>query len=318
MIFTAFAVQLSCYGDESFRRIRCIPRESTLVGQIWNYALELGQMLNPTSWSEYYPTGLPHFWTLPAEHRGSMVVFLLCLGLGNTQPVVRLAFLATFALFFLHIGRYDTFLFVSGSILAELRVWRREHPLDLASRFSDARARLLFRASRSAAWTAVCVAGLFLGSWPDSQACTAYGFRHLCGITPAAYGGPPTGGHPDGAGVDALRNFWTAIGAFLLLLSMENFEILQRPFTTGLASYMGDISFGFYIIHWTVLFTLGSFLISFFRACLPYGPPTYNAGYFVGGLVTTIFALWAGDVYWRAFDRTSVKFARWLNGLCAK
>ncbi|EKD12933.1 hypothetical protein MBM_08887 [Drepanopeziza brunnea f. sp. 'multigermtubi' MB_m1] len=139
---------------------------------------------------------------------------------------------------------------------------------------------------------------------------------HLCGITSAAYG--PTGGHPDGAGVDALRNFWTAIGAFLLLLSMGNCEILQRPFTTGLASYMGDISFGFYIIHWTVLFTLGSFLISFFRAWLPYGSPTYNAGYFVGGLVSTIFALWAGDVYWRAFDKTSVKFARRLNGLGVK
>lgn len=308
MIGTAIVIYFSCYGDESFNHGSCMPRESSLLGQIWGYTSVLRRMLDPAFWGEYYPPGMPHLWTLPMEHRGSMVVFLLVLGLGNTRPVFRLAFLIMFAIFFLHMGRWDTSLFVSGSILAELRIFRKETPLDLESRCTNLTARFMLRTTKIIVWTTTFVGGLFLGSWPAYQACTSLGFRSFCSLTPPQYTGSEV----------QQQYFWISIAAFLLLLSFENLEILQRPFTTELASYMGDISFGFYIVHWTMLFTVGTFFIGHFKTWLPYGYPNYNAGFFVGAILTTPFVVWAGDVHWRAFDMGAVKWAQWLNRKCEK
>ncbi|KAK6580185.1 hypothetical protein PZA11_007207 [Diplocarpon coronariae] len=308
MAATAAAIYFTCYGDMTFNRGRCLPRESSLLGQIWGYTNVLGRMLDPASWSEYYPPGLDHLWTLPMEHRGSMIIFLLVAGLGNTTPIVRLGFLMFFAMFFLHMGRWDTSLFVSGGVLAELRVFRKESPLNLESRCGSEKSRMLLKTVTTIFWVSTFVLALFIGSWPAYQASNSMGFRYFSRLTPAAY-----------TYNEAVEEyFWISIAAFLLLLSFENLEILQRPFTTEIASYMGDISFGFYIVHWTMLFTVGTVIIGNFRVWLPYGYPNYNVGFFVGGALTTPLVIMVGDAYWRVFDMGAVKWARWLNGKCEK
>ncbi|KAH9219797.1 hypothetical protein DL95DRAFT_457063 [Leptodontidium sp. 2 PMI_412] len=264
-------------------------------------------MLDPSFWREYYPPGLPHLWALPMEFRGSMVVFLLVHGLGNTKPLYRLGILILFAVFFLHMGRWELFLFTSGPIFAELRIYHKESSLESDMCGARSMKPMYLKPLKAVCWTVTFVTGLFLGSWPAFQACNSLGFRNFCGLTPVQYSGDEV----------AQQYFWISIGAFLLLLSFEHLEILQ-PFPTKLASYMGDISFGFYIVHWTMLFTVGTVIIGNCKRWLPYGLPNYSAGFFVGAILTTPFVVWVGDMHWRAFDNRAVKCAQWLNTRCGR
>ncbi|KAL2064349.1 hypothetical protein VTL71DRAFT_4843 [Oculimacula yallundae] len=306
MIATALAIQLTCYGAENFSRDACTPRASSLWRQILNYVPVLAHMLDPSAWAEYYPPGLPHLWTLPMEFRGSMVVFLLVLGLGNSIPVFRFGILVLFALGFLYLGRWEVFLFVCGPILAELRIWRDEKKREFDRESAFVRKPIYSDIARVGFWTGMFISGLFLGSWPAFQACSSMGFRHFCVLTPSPYKQSEV----------TQQYFWISVGAFLLLLSFENLEALQKPFTTRLALYMGDISFGFYIVHWTMLFTVGTVIIGWCKGVLPYGGTEYSLGFFVGAVLTTPCVVWVGDVYWRLFDDGAVRCARWLDARC--
>ncbi|KAH7348576.1 acyltransferase family-domain-containing protein [Rhexocercosporidium sp. MPI-PUGE-AT-0058] len=308
MFGTAIVIYFTCYGAENFTRDVCIPKASSLWRQIWDYVRVLFRLVDPSFWREYYPPGLPHLWTLPMEFRGSMVVFLIVLGLGNTRPLYRLGLLIIFALFFLHLGRWEIFLFTSGPILAEFRIYRKESSPEMDLGGTRSKKPFYLNTARTILWAGTFILGLFLGSWPAFQACDSHGFRNFCSLTPAQYSGDEV----------AQQYFWVSIGAFLLLLSFENLEILQRPFTTKLASYMGDISFGFYIVHWTMLFTVGTVIIGNCKRWLPYGYPNYSVGFFVGTILTTPFVVWVGDLHWRAFDNGAVRCARWLNTRCGR
>ncbi|KAH7412858.1 acyltransferase family-domain-containing protein [Cadophora sp. MPI-SDFR-AT-0126] len=320
MLGTATTAYFTCYGAEDYTKNRCFPKATSLWRQWWGYVPVLTRMLDPSVWTEYYPPGVPHLWTLPMEFRGSMVVFLLVLGLGNTRALYRLFLLSLFAVFFLHLGKWDTFLFTCGTVLAELRISRAEaqrlvetesQTRSIPSGYSGskrARALIQWRVVTKVFWTMIFITGLFLGSWPAYHACSSVGFRHFCTLTPTPYNGSEK----------LEQYFWISIGAVLLLLSLENMEKLQRPFTTRLASYMGDISFGFYIVHWTMLFSVGTLIIGNFRRWLPYGYPNYSLGFFVGLILTTPFVVWVGDINWRAFDNGAVKCARWLNTFCTR
>ncbi|CZS93312.1 uncharacterized protein RAG0_03661 [Rhynchosporium agropyri] len=308
MFGTAFAVYFTCYGAENFSRDGCMPKAGSLWRQIGGYIPVLSRMLDPSVWQEYYPPGLPHLWTLPMEFRGSMVVFLLVLGLGNAKPLYRLILLIFFALVFLHLGRWEMFLFTSGPILAEMRIYGKEKSMEFERDSPYSKKPMYKETARVALWTGMFLGGLFLGSWPAFQACTSLGFRHFCALTPKPYTGDEV----------AQQYFWISIGASLLLLSFENLEILQKPFTSKLAMYMGDISYGFYIVHWTMLFTVGTVVIGNCKRWLPYGYPNYSVGFFVGAAITTPFVIWVGDVHWRAFDDGAVKCARWFNVKCAR
>ncbi|KAK0121838.1 hypothetical protein ONS95_010118 [Cadophora gregata] len=311
MLGTATIVYYTCYGAEDFTLNVCLPKANSLWRQWWGYVPVIVHMLDPSSWNEYYPPGLPHLWTLSMEFRGSMVVFLLVLGLGNTRPLYRLILLGCFAIFFLHLGKWDTFLFTCGPILAELRISRAEAQTQLeAGHIGPKRMQSSIQWSvvTKVFWTINFIAGLFLGSWPAFQACSSYGFRNLCHLTPKSFGGSET----------VEQYFWVSIGAFLLLLSFEHMEVLQKPFTTRLASYMGDISFGFYIVHWTMLFSVGTVIVGACKSWLPYGYPNYSLGFWVGAILTTPFVVWVGDIHWRAFDNGAVKCARWLNTVCTR
>ncbi|PVH73578.1 hypothetical protein DL98DRAFT_607079 [Cadophora sp. DSE1049] len=320
MFGTATIIYFTCYGAEDFTLNRCLPKATSLWRQSWDYVPVLVRMLDPSAWNEYYPPGLPHLWTLSMEFRGSMVVFLLVLGLGNTKPLYRLCLLSLYAVFFLHLGKWDTFLFTCGPVLAELRISRTEaqklletelQTRPMPSGYSNSkRTQTSFHwgVVTKVFWTINFIAGLFLGSWPAFYACSSFGFRDLCYLTPAPYTGSET----------VEQYFWVSIGAFLLLLSFEHMEVLQKPFTTRLASYMGDISFGFYIVHWTMLFTVGTVIIGTCKSWLPYGYPNYSLGFFVGAIITTPFVIWVGDIHWRAFDNGAVKCARWLNTTCTR
>jgi peptidoglycan/LPS O-acetylase OafA/YrhL len=291
---------------------RCSNRQPDLWKQIVQMCLNFAAMMNPFTWSEYYPPGVPQLWTLSMEFRGSMVVFMLILCLGNTKPVLRIIFLLFFSYYCLHMAHWDVSLFVCGIALAELRILRNQtiYSIDCVNTSVKLRLQSTIEVAKSLFWITILVLALFIGSWPAYGAASSPGFQTLCFYTPTTYSN------------ELLEEyFWISVAAFLLLLSFENFKPLQKPFVTPLAMYAGDISFGFYIVHWPLLLTMGRLIIPemtriISKEGVDTGFGSYTLGWWIGVIVLTPIVVWVADCHWRGIDIQAVKLTRWLADIC--
>jgi peptidoglycan/LPS O-acetylase OafA/YrhL len=200
--------------------------------------------------------------------------------------------------------RWDSFLFICGMILAELRIIRIASTFCLEDFFPDLDERYIKyrRLSVQCSWALVFIIGLYLGSWPSTSHQT-YGYITLTSWTPSNY-------HDS----DLLRSFfWESVGAVMMLAALENYEALQLPFNSAFARYMGDISFSLYICHYPILLTFTRHITpAIIRAS---GSAIF--GFCLGGIITIPVLVWVSDIQWRAFDETSVTFARKLASWCA-
>ncbi|CZR53401.1 uncharacterized protein PAC_03279 [Phialocephala subalpina] len=321
MIGTATIVYFGCYGDGNFTQNSCYERESSIWTQYTDYIPIFIRMINPSVWDEYFPPTVEPLWTLPMEFRGSMVVFLAVCSLGNIRPLPRISCMILLAGFLLHIGRWDTFLFICGSVLAELRIFRNQasslynfESLYLLS----PKTSIIWKTFNAIFWITALITSLWIGSWPARGASNSPGFRTLFNWTPNTYN---NGYHSIGDNDRLVQCFWVSLSALLLLLSFEHLSFLQKPFDSALAAYVGDISFSFYIVHWTMLHTVGQSIIGTAMRWWPGGRGAgvgYPTGFFVGVVLTTPVVVWVADVYWRAFDLGAVRTSRWLNGKCVR
>lgn len=139
---------------------------------------------------------------------------------------------------------------------------------------------------------------MFLGSFPRFSAHIAPGYKTLCKLAPDNY-------HSD----DGYASFWCSIAAVLLLAALENFPVLQKPFATAFARYMGDISFSIYVFHVPTYLTIGRVI----TVSLIKSTGQYNLGFVLGGMFLVPILICVADLQWRAFDLNSVKVARWLE-----
>jgi peptidoglycan/LPS O-acetylase OafA/YrhL len=56
---------------------------------------------------------------------------------------------------------------------------------------------------------------------------------------------------------EPLNRFYTSVPAPLLPYCLESVPIIQRPFLTPFAQYLGRISFSLYIVYVPIMFTFG-------------------------------------------------------------
>ncbi len=283
------------------------PAYQSFLGQAMEEWRWFAGLVNPFTWVPYQPLHAPQLWTLPMEFRGSMIVFLTLLCLSKAKVSLRISVLVGFAYYCLDTGHWDTFLFVSGILFAEARLIKKETHFSLESllqliNIPAKRAPKLTRAISSAFWLLMFLFGLFLGSWPVFYAAITPGFQTLSSLTPLQYNTPDLQGF-----------FWNSIGAIMVMLAFENLPLLQRPFATAFARYLGDISFAFYIVHWTVIWSIGRYITN--EAIAWYG--NYHWGFATGALIVTPMTVWVADVHWRMFDETSVRVSRWLWIQCS-
>jgi peptidoglycan/LPS O-acetylase OafA/YrhL len=105
LITTTFGVYYGCYSTGRPSDGTCSGTEPSLWLQLVGTMRIFVQMLDPFRWGEFHPPMVPQLWKLPMEFRGSMVLFMLVLALGNAKPVVRMILLLSAASGYFHFIR---------------------------------------------------------------------------------------------------------------------------------------------------------------------------------------------------------------------
>ncbi|KAF7714442.1 Uncharacterized protein PECH_002200 [Penicillium ucsense] len=280
------------------------------VKQFWDFYYTITHLMNPFDWGLFYNNYNPHLWTIPVEFRCSIVLFITILATSRLVSAIRMLLVAGLIWFCMRYGRWDVVLFLCGMIMAELDLihgtWDNLPGLTANRPDRMLHFRLLpgskvfASVSRQKFWIGVFILGLYLGSSPNLGFKWTPGYMWLWKITPSTYPEP--------------NRFPQTIGATLIVFSINRSPEIQKLFTNRLSQYLGRISYAFYIVHGPILHSLGySIMPTIWALTGKDSDLQYCLGFFIGWCICLPIAIWAGDVFWRAVDVPSVKFARWLE-----
>lgn len=268
-------------GDPSFvEHVRGLVRTTT-------------PLMNPFNFDVYFPKGFEHCWTLGAEYRCSMIVFLACAATSRLSTVARKTCLFGTAAWCMHFGRWDVTCFLAGMILAELRFAPLAADVGLAT--SKVPRAVALGATSAAAYFA-----LISLSWTGHGSIYVQPYKMLGDLAPAWFA--------DG------EMYWGTAGAIVLLVLLENSSWCQWILTRGAFLYLGEISFAFYLLHLMSYRALGDIVFFILTQRWGFG---YNTAWVVNFVVSLIALLWASDLFWRAIDEPMVNISRkvvdWLG-----
>ncbi|KAK8051589.1 hypothetical protein PG993_002974 [Apiospora rasikravindrae] len=301
---------------------------ATLGAQFGDYVRTTLEMIDPlghrNDWTWIYN---PALWTLPHEFRGSLLVYGALLALSRCKSSVRLLVTTGMAFWALYFVYWPEFLFLSGMLLADLRLHTRHHTQGQKGEDDEASSTLDVEwkpaiTSRSSGWKSVIPTGwsnqyvhttvqtvmyifiLYVLGAPEWRlgGAEAPGYVWLAQLVPSQY-----------IAADRPSHFWPTIAAVALIFALDRSPLLQRLFTTPFARYLGRISYSLYLVHVPILHGLGYWAGKFFLETT--GSET-DSGYVLGvtaaAVVVWVVTIWAADLGWRYVDAPAVRFAGWV------
>ncbi|KAE9978068.1 hypothetical protein EG328_001688 [Venturia inaequalis] len=292
------------------------PRLPTLHGQLWNWILATIRFSNPFSPIKGYwaMDGTSHayldvLWTIPVEFRGSLVLYLFCLATCKLKIWSRMILCwGMIVLCYLWSAIWAA-LFLMGVFLAELNLVRHQQP-QLPETRPQQPANSIEKSETSSPsaknrifFSLVMVFSLFILGQPSSREArlnSYFPWPYLDALIPEFL--MTSGG--DGLA----EHFWLSIGAMLLVFALDSYATLQIPLRWNFSQYLGEVSFGIYVMHALVHFTVWDQLAIWKVAVVG----TSAWGDLPILLVYWAAVLWAAELFTR-MDCRVVMFGRWLQ-----
>jgi len=289
-IFVNFAAKM-CHSD--FRKTK------SLVQHILAACVDAYSLASPIRLRQYDSQFNNALWTIQLEFMGSMLVYLLVLSLGRFRASIRIAIVS--ALMLQGMSGFDpdkhndylVALFTAGLLLAELDILFASRNSYLGKSWND-------RFRNTSFFT--LAAGIYIGSHPRRMN-SSPGYVTLYKILPL---------HSNLWGFERL---YLMLGGFLIVGSINFSPILQRPFTTTFAQYLGEISFSLYVLHNCIISNICGPLMSRTVAMFGFMGPdhavlSYGCGIALGLVFVVPFTFWVSDLFTRFVDTKSVKLAK--------
>lgn len=261
------------------------------------------------------PAYNPALWTIPIEFAQSMVLFITLIGLSRCRNNIRLFLLTGIMLFCFHGGQLYTVEFLGGMLIAEINILNQgpsfSSPFSsptilpkysLEDRFEEYHGYTTHQRVMQAFWTFNVISGLFIASWTNDHPEEVWGIAFLDAHTPFPYEG---------------QAVWFCFGAFQIVIACTQLECLQNLFNTGIAQYLGSISYALYLMHNLCLTILEPRISPYLDAT--FGKETLTGRHFHWGAGLVIYLpiiICVADIFWRAVDVPTVKLARWLETKC--
>lgn len=294
-------------------RLPYVQRYEFLYQQILDWIKDCGVLSNPFAGprgykiafnSEFSSRYVDPLWTIPLEFRGSMVLYAVCLGTCKLNAGVRMV--VTMALV---VGCYIwscifVGLFLGGMGIAELNLWRGARAAQLPTRQveeMDSTPPTKSKRER-VAWLTLFFLSLFLLSQPDDFPTTK--------VPPWPYLRTLVPTHLMLEHDQLAQHFYLSIGALLFILCLDNYPTLQKPLRWDIAQYLGDISFGMYVMHVLLMWAWWQPIM------LPFWVRHFGEGevvWWVGWCLYTGLILWVGELFSKV-DTRIVGFGKWLQG----
>ncbi|KIW12375.1 hypothetical protein PV08_09652 [Exophiala spinifera] len=299
--------------------------QRTFLSQVHCWLNDLITGINPLNLDRYHTddrVGLryePVMWTIPYEYRASIVIFAVLLTLARARPLSRFLVLLSLVLCAIVAGQWDMFLFISGSVCCEVHQYMdRLKPMSAATlprAEMDEKATDSLRVSttaRNVMSASVVFCLLYAITMPDRHFgvgdISIHGF--LSRTMPASWNNLPDTGR-----------FSTCVTAVLLVLFLGQSRLCRRALSSRFPQYLGDISFAIYLIHFSLIKTMGLPLLnairSFRGSAAPQTPLDSGLGGWIVLFVYSLIALptlfWLGDLTERYIDKKSVALARWAE-----
>ncbi|KAL2068152.1 hypothetical protein VTL71DRAFT_16250 [Oculimacula yallundae] len=284
--------------------------DTTFSEEVKSFIAYLNGLVNVYTWKRFRGFYNKPLWTIPMEFRCSMVIFLCLLGLSRTKTMVRIGIELLIIVHASYNDRWDVIPFIGGLLIAEQHWYRKEEAASSNVLLADAshnstpeqpsqtRRMKMF-------YYMVLVLGLFISSFPKHKGCQTPGYEWFCKID----------NHQP---MTEKWRYTSAYGAFLIVISISNLPAVQSIFTTSLASYLGKISFAFYLVHGLVLRALIGPMMADMLVATVDGPEIYFHGVVVlNGALLLLIAIPVADLVWRTVDIPSVELAKWLEKKCA-
>ena len=262
------------------------------------------------SFKGWYGTQL---WTIPFEFKCSMALFIFILVVARCKVHVRFALEAVVFVYLLYCDRWDVATFLAGMVIAELNINHDERKkarenLDVEPSFAPRRG-LFQHILRALPFWIVFFVGFYLIGYPIEDAGHTPGYDFLSQFWQADW--------------EYKRRFWWCLGACMMVFATSFVKHLKLVFTTPIARYLGKISYALYLVHALLNRTVRLFLWATFWNVLQYeteegDDAKFDGGWIMGTLIYFPIVFWFADIFWRAVDIPSVKFAKWVEGKCFK
>lgn len=288
------------------------PPESTYADELWKWYCDFKNF-------SFVFTGEPsnqyndHTWSIPAEFRGSIVIYTALLAFSRCKKNARLLCEVGLVLYFLYVvDGWFCALFTTGMLLCDLDILAEKDQLPA----------IFYHLKPLQSWIyyVLLLFSLYLGGVPSitndlDHLRRSPGWYLLSFLKPQAFWD--------------FRWFFRYWAATFAMISIPRIPSLKAFFETPFCQYLGKVSFGFYLVHGPVLWTLGDRIYAAtgrFREghvevvpgwinLFPFprwGPFGLELDYLIPHLILLPFTLCIAEVVTKLFDEPSVEFSQWL------
>ena len=279
--------------------------------QFWDWLDDVGYSSDPFqaidgwySLKGFRTKFLDQMWTIPVEFRGSIILFALCTATCKLSTRSRMGVSSLVIFFSYYWEVIYVASFVAGMLIADLSLsWNpsRRSKTRLPQLRSDENNHSLHNRGltmvQQTGFIALFFVGLVLLSQPEDLGIEGpFPFQYLIYGIPAHYS-------------DGAEHFWLSIGAILTITALEYSPSLQKPLTWGISLYIGELSFGIYAMHNSLLWVL------YYEIMAPWKAAHYPESkwiYLPITVIMTTVVIWAADYFTRV-DQKLVGFGRWLQ-----
>lgn len=291
---------------------QALEKYPTLTGQLSFWCNEMFQLMNIWNVAPQYLHHDPHLWTIGYEYRSSMYLYVTLLGMSSCKPSVRLVLLCAAGILNLFWRRWEGALFFGGAVIAYITIIRSSKAGTPLSPAVNEKTQPTNRSRPDVLRLLGYIFALWIMSYPLNNFTTpSPGFEWMNHCIPTWY-----------KRKDKFPKTWGTL-LFILLLATSNNKIgrnaspLHRIFNSRFAQYMGQIMFGFYLVHGTVLHAIGyttPHLVWYYTGQST--SFTYAAGLSIGWVVSFLTSLWAADLFTRVIDGRCAGITRWIESCC--
>lgn len=267
------------------------PRLETLGGQFRHWLASSWAMINPWTWERYLNPYNPNLWSLSAEFRGSLILFLAVLGLGRLKARFRLPILSCLIWTSAVCQKWEVAASFAGMVLAErdlhygtLEVAKNKPTITKQTQTKEI---LLF------------IGGLYLASYPKFDGNETPGYRTLSNIVPFRI---------------EQDKWWQIIGGMIIVYSATNSRLVEEFFTGSFLQYLGEVSFPVYVVHGPILHSVGLLVMS--TSWKYMGRDTLSQkvlNFAVSAIIVIPVLSWVAYVFRKVVDIPCAKFSRWLE-----